>query len=92
MRDILARVQQVAGLLRAIDTASSEQASGIAGVRRTLDEMDGATRQNVSMVEQAAAAAAVMRAQAERLTEVAAVFKVGAVAAPPSVLPPPAAT
>ena len=79
MRDILARVQQVAGLLHAIDAASSEQASGIAGVRTTLDEMDGATRLNVGMVEQAAASAAIMRAQAQRLTEVAAVFKVGAV-------------
>jgi methyl-accepting chemotaxis protein len=78
MQDILGRVQQVADLLRAIDAASSEQAAGIAQVRKTIADMDEATRQNVSMVEQAAASADTMRAQAERLTQVAAVFKVHA--------------
>lgn len=79
MRAMLERVQQVADLLHAIDAASSEQAAGIARVRRTVDEIDEATRHNVGVVAQAAAAAALMRTQAERLNEVAAVFKVAAV-------------
>jgi hypothetical protein len=45
-------------------------------VRRVIAEMDEATRQNAAMVEQAAAAAATMRAQAEQLTGVVATFKV----------------
>jgi len=76
MRQILERVQQVAELLAAIDAASSEQAEGIAQVRRTIAGMDEATRQNAAMVEQAAAAAETMRAQAEQLTGVVGTFKV----------------
>jgi len=76
MREILGRVQQVADLLHAIDGASSEQAAGIARVRRVIAAMDEATQQNAAMVEQAAAAAATMRAQAEELTGVVATFRV----------------
>jgi methyl-accepting chemotaxis protein len=76
MREILGRVQQVADLLHAIDGASSEQAAGIAKVRRVIADMDEATQQNAAMVEQAAAAAETMRAQAEELTGVVATFRV----------------
>jgi methyl-accepting chemotaxis protein len=76
MRQILERVQQVADLLGAIDAASAGQAEGITQVRRTIAEMDEATRQNAAMVEQAAAAAETMRAQAGQLTGVVATFKV----------------
>ena len=76
MRQILERVRQVAGLLHAIDGASSEQAAGIARVREVIAGMDAATRQNAAMVERAAAAAAAMRAQAEALTDVVATFRV----------------
>jgi methyl-accepting chemotaxis protein len=78
MRQILERVQQVADLMKAIDAASAGQAEGIAQVRRTIAEMDEATRQNAAMVEQAAAAAETMRAQAGQLTGVVATFKVRA--------------
>jgi methyl-accepting chemotaxis protein len=76
MRDILDRVRQVADLLHAIDGASSEQAAGIARVRGVIADMDEATQQNAAMVEQAAAAAATMRAQAEALTDVVSTFRV----------------
>jgi len=76
MREILGRVQQVADLLHAIDGASSEQATGIAKVRRVIADIDEATQRNAAMVEQAAAAAATMRAQAEELTGVVATFRV----------------
>ena len=77
MRQVLGRVQQVADLLQKIDAASSEQAEGIAEVRKVIADMDHATRQNAAMVEQAAASAETMRAQAEQLTGVVATFKVG---------------
>jgi methyl-accepting chemotaxis protein len=76
MREILGRVRQVADLLHAIDGASSEQAAGIARVRRVIADMDEATQQNAAMVEQAAAAAETLRAQAEGLTEVVSTFRV----------------
>jgi methyl-accepting chemotaxis protein len=76
MREILGRVRQVADLLHAIDGASSEQAAGIARVRRVIADMDEATQQNAAMVEQAAAAAATLRTQAEELTDVVSTFRV----------------
>ncbi|WP_075795335.1 methyl-accepting chemotaxis protein [Massilia putida] len=86
MREILGRVQQVADLLHAIDGASSEQAAGIARVRRVIADMDEATQQNAAMVEQAAAAAATLRAQAEELTGVVSTFRVRGDQAEPHVL------
>jgi len=76
MRDILDRVQQVADLLHAIDAASSEQAAGIAQVRKVIARMDHATQQNAAMIEQAAAASETMRAQAGQLTTVVSAFRV----------------
>ena len=76
MREVLGRVRQVADLLQKIDAASADQAEGIAGVRKVIADMDHATRQNAAMVEQAAASAETMRAQAEQLTDVVATFTV----------------
>jgi methyl-accepting chemotaxis protein len=76
MRQILERVQQVADLLQKINAASAEQATGIAQVRRVIDEMDHATQRNAAMVEEAAASADAMRMQAEQLTGVVATFRV----------------
>ncbi|HEX8784653.1 MAG TPA: methyl-accepting chemotaxis protein, partial [Telluria sp.] len=78
MRQVLGRVREVADLLAAIDAASSEQAEGIAQVRRVIAEMDEATQQNAAMVEQAAASAETMRFQAEQLTGVVCTFRVRA--------------
>jgi methyl-accepting chemotaxis protein len=91
MRAILGRVQQVADLLHAIDGASSEQAAGIARVRRVIADMDEATRQNAAMVGQAAAAAETMRMQAEELTGVVSTFRVRGEAAGRHVLAAPVA-
>jgi methyl-accepting chemotaxis protein len=90
MRQILERVQQVAELLAAIDAASSDQAQGIAEVRGVIAGIDQATQQNAAMVEQAAAAAETMRAQAERLTGVVATFKVAQAGRPTLPAPLPA--
>jgi methyl-accepting chemotaxis protein len=76
MRAVLAHVHDVASLLDTIDTASAEQASGVAQVTRAIGEMDESTRQNAAMVEQAAAAAASMRRQAAELAALVATFRV----------------
>ncbi len=76
MREVLRHVQDVAGILSSIHTASAEQATGVAQVGRALAEMDLATQQNAAMVEQAAAAAESMRDQASQLSELVGTFKV----------------
>jgi methyl-accepting chemotaxis protein len=56
MHEVVAEAQRVAAILGAINAASAEQAAGIAEVARAVAEMDGATRQNAALVEQASAA------------------------------------
>ena len=76
MRQILERVERVASLLQAINSASADQAAGIARVRGVIADMDSATGQDTALVGRAAAAADSMRGQAGQLTAVVATFKV----------------
>ena len=75
MRAVLEHVHDVAGILGAIHTASTEQARGVAQVSQAIVEMDESTQQNAAMVEQAAAAAQSMRQQAAELSELVGTFR-----------------
>ena len=50
----------------------------VAQVGQAVGQMDQVTQQNAALVEQSAAAAASLRAQAQRLAEVVSVFKLDA--------------
>jgi methyl-accepting chemotaxis protein len=76
MTEILDSVRRVADIMREISVASRAQSGGIEQINRQVEEMDGMTQQNAALVEQAAAAAASLRDQSQRLSEVVAVFKV----------------
>ncbi len=76
MTDIVTGVQELSGLLAAIDAAGAEQAHGIEQVGHAIMEMDDVTRQNAALVEQAAAAAESMRNQAGNLAALVRTFKV----------------
>jgi methyl-accepting chemotaxis protein-1 (serine sensor receptor) len=76
MKDVVRSVDTVTAIMADIATASREQADGIGQVNGAVADMDGVTQQNAALVEQAAAAAASLQDQAQRLTEVVAVFKV----------------
>lgn len=89
MHAIVDGVQRVTIILGDIRADSARQAQGIAQVGSAVAEMDGVTRQNASLVEQAAAAAAAMRSQAHELAALVATFRVqGANAAQVSYLAP----
>ena len=75
---VLQHVREVAQLLAAIDAGSAGQAGGVQEVGRAIADIDLATRQNAEMVEQGAAAAAAMRAQAAELSALVATFKLRA--------------
>ncbi|HEY1044463.1 MAG TPA: methyl-accepting chemotaxis protein, partial [Telluria sp.] len=75
MREVLDSVQRLAGILVAINEASSEQASRIGAIGRAITELDGATRQNAALVEQAAAGAQGMREQAAHLAALVDTFR-----------------
>ncbi|MFA1685271.1 methyl-accepting chemotaxis protein [Achromobacter dolens] len=79
MREVVASVGQAVTLVREIAGASAEQSTGIGQVNQAVAQMDGVTQQNAALVEEAAAAAASMREQAGRLTQLVRRFHVDAV-------------
>ncbi|MTW08990.1 HAMP domain-containing protein [Pseudoduganella eburnea] len=75
MQDIVKSVQNVAGLMQEIASASQEQSLGIDQVNQAVTQMDDTTQQNAALVEEAAAAAQSLSEQAARLEQVVGLFK-----------------
>jgi methyl-accepting chemotaxis protein len=75
MSEIVDSVAKVSSIIDQIATASTEQSAGIGQVSQAINQMDQVVQQNAAVVEQASAAAESMRSQAQRLNEVASVFK-----------------
>ncbi len=78
MRDVLASVEQVTAVVTEISLASTEQQEGIEQIGTAIAHIDSVTQQNAALVEQAAAAAESLKAQARELDEAVAVFKLAA--------------
>jgi len=74
MNAIVEEIRRVNTLVGDITTASREQSEGIGQVNVAIAQLDQATQQNAALVEESAAAAASLRAQAERLSGVVAMF------------------
>jgi methyl-accepting chemotaxis protein len=92
MNDIVASVQKVSDIVGEIANASNEQRSGIDQVNRAIAEMDTVTQQNAALVEQSAAAAESMQAQASGLATAVGQFRTTALAAPGMAAAMPATT
>ncbi|RCW75611.1 methyl-accepting chemotaxis protein [Pseudorhodoferax soli] len=91
MQEIVASVRRVSDLIGEISASSTEQRDGIAQVNQAVTQLDQMTQQNAALVEESAAAASGLKEQAQRLSEVVAVFNVGSGAAPAPALAPRAA-
>ncbi|HYD95854.1 MAG TPA: methyl-accepting chemotaxis protein [Noviherbaspirillum sp.] len=78
MNDIVDSVGRVTQIIGEIAAAGVEQASRIAQVNGAVSQMDQVTQQNAALVEQSAAAAASMREQAARLSQMVGVFRLDA--------------
>ncbi len=76
MQEIVASVRRVTDIINEISSASEEQSQGIEQVNQAVSQMDSVTQQNAALVEEAAASAASLETQAQRLREAVAVFKV----------------
>ena len=83
MGDILESVRRLATLVSEIATASHEQAAGIDQVNTAMAQMDQVTQQNAALVEEAAAAAAALEAQARHLQQAVALFRLAGDGAAP---------
>jgi methyl-accepting chemotaxis protein len=75
MNEVLESVRRVTGIMGEIMTASQEQSAGIDQINTAISGMDHGTQQNAALVEQAAAASQAMLDQAQRLAEVANIFR-----------------
>lgn len=76
MDELVSSVRRVSDIISEIAAASSEQSGGIHQVNQAVAQMDEVTQQNAALVEQAAAAAGSLEAQAYRLQETVAVFQI----------------
>ncbi|MYM83244.1 HAMP domain-containing protein [Duganella sp. FT50W] len=87
MGEIVASITRVADIMSEITAASQEQSIGIEQVNQAITQMDHATQQNAALVEEAAAAAEAMQAQASGLSEMMSVFKLAPSASAPRTYP-----
>ena len=78
MRQVVASIQRVTDVVAEITCASSEQSTGVAQIGQAVSRMDESTQQNAALVEQSAAAAQSLKAQAQQLVGSVAVFKLNA--------------
>jgi len=81
MAEVVDSIRQVNDLVAEISAASREQSAGVGQVGEAVTNMDQVTQQNAALVEQAAAAAGSLRAQAEQLVQAVAYFRIAESAA-----------
>lgn len=76
IREVVDSVTRVNTLMAEISSASQEQTAGIEQVNVAIGQMDAVVQQNAALVEQAATAAGSLQAQAIRVSESVAAFRV----------------
>jgi len=76
MDEIMVSVARVAQTIDEIGAATSQQTLGLGEINGAITELDRVTQQNAALVEQSAAAAASLQAQAQELTQTVSVFRV----------------
>ncbi|MCY1645651.1 methyl-accepting chemotaxis protein [Caulobacter sp. SL161] len=81
LQSIVSKVSEIDTLISDIAQSSREQATGLGEVNVAVNQMDQVTQQNAAMVEEATAAAASLRHEADELDKLIARFNVTARAA-----------
>jgi methyl-accepting chemotaxis protein len=77
IQEVVANVQRVTSLVGEIANATQEQSTGLNEINKAVVQMDEVTQQNAALVEESAAAAESLDAQAHALTEIVGRFKTG---------------
>jgi methyl-accepting chemotaxis protein len=76
MQEVVTSTRRVTELMAEISAASRQQSAGVAQIEEAVGQMDQATQQNAALVEESAAAADSLKAQAQQLVGTVAVFKI----------------
>ena len=82
MSEVVTSVRHVTDIVAAISAATDEQNAGIAQVHQAITQMDHVTQENAALVEETAAAAQLLRDQAEELSRAVAAFTISGTQAP----------
>jgi methyl-accepting chemotaxis protein len=90
MTEVVASIRRVTDIMGEISAASIEQSQGVSQVGEAVTQMDQTTQQNAALVEESAAAAESLNAQAQQLVDAVAVFKVASASSAPVVHATPA--
>ena len=75
MDEVVSGIMRATNLMGEISAASNEQSAGVSKVGEAVMQMDQVTQQNAALVEEMAAAASSLKAQAQELVATVAVFK-----------------
>lgn len=78
MEEVTTSIARVSALMNDISTATVEQSAGVSQVGEAVVHMDQATQENAALVEEMAAAADALRAQARALVGNVSVFRLAA--------------
>ncbi|THD62611.1 methyl-accepting chemotaxis protein [Phenylobacterium sp.] len=82
LEQIVDQVGRINALVSEIASAAQEQATGLAQVNVAVNQMDQVTQQNAAMVEEATAASASLRGEAQELGNLVSRFRTDGAAAP----------
>ncbi|WP_394401349.1 methyl-accepting chemotaxis protein [Roseateles sp. LKC17W] len=77
MQEVVAAIQRVDRIVTEIAQTGSHQAQQVNDIGKAVLEMDQSTQQNAALVEESAAAAESLRAQAQQLVQAVAFFRLG---------------
>jgi len=77
MNEIVNSVKRVSDIIGEITAASAEQSDGIGQINGSVTQLDQMTQQNAALVEESAAAAESLKAQAAALAQVVSTFRLG---------------
>ena len=77
LAELVPAIRMTAGLVQEVAAASSEQATGVAQINRSLSQVDQVTQRNASASEELAATAEEMAAQADGLKGLVEFFRTG---------------
>ena len=75
MQDVVNSIRRVSDIVADISSASQDQSQGVSEVGQAMRQMDQGTQQNAALVEEMAAAASGLSAQARQLVQTVSVFR-----------------
>lgn len=87
IRDIVAHADKVSAFIRSVTDATQQQAQALVQVNGAVEEVDQMTEQNAALVARSAQTAEQLRAQAQRLADLVAAFRLADGAGHPPLMP-----